>query len=198
MKKIFYQKLQEDWSDKRAEITNEISRLIAEGRKGAFKQDFVVEISEYKEQKSLPQLRAIHKLCDLLIPHLEDKHGIKYNRAKVKAFIKLELGYMRDPEPFEIAYILRSCGIEKSHPNRLKAIKFARSIKQPESFAAATKEKMIELIESIQAFAAQEGYDNVKLEPKDLLATLEYYRNLNGEKGAPIDNILKSRIRDQF
>lgn len=176
MKIYFYQNNRQIWSDRRAMVHNKIIELIRASNLDSYDKDWFVEIAEVNEPKSYPQLRAIHKLCDLIIPHLEREHGIKYDRAKAKAFIKAEIGYVRDSTPFEVAIMLKNINIDQKHPDRLQLESFCRRIQQPESFALASKQKMIELIEQIQAYAAERDWNDVKLTNQDLIITLQYYR----------------------
>lgn len=172
---VFLPQRESAWSDYTVKVTNTLIKAKQECKRNKTR-GFVIKFEDYEEPKSLAQLRAVHCLMDLAIPYLEKEHKIKYDRAKAKSFIKSEIGYVRESTPFEIAIMLNCMKIHRDHPDRAQLEEFCKRIPQPESFALATKEKMMDLITQIEAWAAEKGFEGVKIDNKDLIAMLQYYK----------------------
>lgn len=139
---------------------------------------FEVKFSEIKEVKSNLQTRGIHLLCARLIPHLSIKHNAHYSLNDIKNYVKREFDYMRDPTKFEAALMLKSINIALNEEERKEAFSFCKKIKQPKSFADATKEEMMDLITQIEAWAVLEGWKDVFLESREIEALVQYYDKL--------------------
>lgn len=85
---------------------------------------------------------------------------------------------MRDPTKFEAALMLKSINIALNEEERKEAFSFCKKIKQPKSFADATKEEMMDLITQIEAWAVLEGWKDVFLESREIEALVQYYDKL--------------------
>lgn len=178
MSKIFnfYLNEQHNWTDQRALLNNLITDLIRKIKFGDLHKDFRIIIEEIKEGKTLPQLRAVHKLCDLLTPHLEKLHDKSHDRDSVKEFIKYEIKYVRPANNYEVAMMLKSVGIGKDHPERKEAEMFAKKRMMPKSFAEASKEGMQEIIQKIEEYARDNNFEGVFLTSAEKMQMLQYYR----------------------
>lgn len=139
------------------------------------KKPFEVSFNEKKRGKSWLQVKGIHLLCAKLIPHLSKEHNMVYCLEQVKDFVKREFNYMRKPTPFEIAIMLKSVGIDLNESDKNEAKAFCKTVRQPKSFRDATKEEMMELITSIEAWAAEKGWKDVYLEQEEIKKMINYY-----------------------
>ncbi len=141
-------------------------------------KSFEVEFREVKVSKSSDQCRAIHLLCARLMQHLSKEHKTTYSLENVKDYVKREFGYMRDSTKFEAALMLKSIGMTLDKEEKKEAFDFCMKIKQPKSFADATKEEMMDLITEIEAWAASKGWKDVYLESREIEALVSYYDKL--------------------
>lgn len=153
---------------------------------------FEVSFSDKKPSKSYEQIKAIHLLCTKLIPHLSKEHNADYSLENVKDFVKREFDYMRKPTKFEAGLMFKTVivqlkkeakkakeeYIELNPQERKEAFNFCKKIKQPKSFAGATKEEMFDLIKEIEAWAAEKGWPDVFLESREIEALVKFYDNL--------------------
>lgn len=138
---------------------------------------FEVKFSDKKENKSWEQIKGIHLLCTKLIPHLSKEHHATYSLEDVKDYIKREFDYMRPSTKFEAALMLKSVGVKLNEEEKKEAFAFCKKIKQPKSFADATKEEMIDLIKQIEAWAAEKGWDDVHLDQEEINNMVKFYEN---------------------
>lgn len=138
-------------------------------------KSFEVRIEDKKEGKSWQQVKGIHLLAAKLIPHLSKEHNMVYCLEQVKDFVKREFNYMRKPTPFEVAIMLKSVGIELNDSDKNEAKAFCKTVRQPKSFRDATKEEMMDLITSIEAWAAEKGWKDVYLEQEEIKKMISYY-----------------------
>ena len=130
-----------------------------------------IEAKVHKKSKSWEQVKAIHKLCHLLIPRFSEAYGQKFDLESVKLALKLHLGYTRKATEGEILVeainardALKAMGISTSTTALDKMIKdLGRELIKPKSFAKATKEEMTELIRKIEKMAADMDWQEVKL-----------------------------------
>lgn len=136
---------------------------------------FEVKFSEKKISKSWRQLKGIHLLCTRLIPHLSKLHEADYSLHDVKDFVKREFGFMRPSSKFEAALMLKSIGINLTQKEKKEAFDFCKKIKQPRSFAEASKEEMINLITEIEVWAASHKWGDIYLEPEEMKALIKFY-----------------------
>lgn len=140
---------------------------------------FEVKFSDKKEDKSWLQIKGIHQLCTKLIPHLQKEHHATYSLADVKDYVKREFEYMRPSTKFEAALMLKSIGIKLSEGEKKEAFAFCKKIKQPKSFADATKDEMIDLIKRVEVWAAEKGWPDVHLDPEEIRKMVKFYEGKN-------------------
>lgn len=130
-----------------------------------------IEAKVHKKPKSWEQVKAIHKLCHLLIPHYSKAYGQKFDLDSVKLSLKHYLGYTRKATEGEILVeainaknTLQTMGAPTNATDFGKMIKDLRKdLIKPKSFAKATKEEMTELIRKIEKMAADMDWQEVKL-----------------------------------
>ena len=124
-----------------------------------------LEIKETKKTKSTDQLRAIYKLFQLCKPHFQKwKPAFDWNVEEIKEFIKVELGYTKNPSNFEIAIMIKQSGfIPKDEEEKKKMVKFCKKIKQNISFADFTKEQAFNFVKELEVWAQEKGWSDVYL-----------------------------------
>lgn len=143
---------------------------------------FEVKFSDKKEDKSWLQIKGIHQLCTKLIPHLSKEHHASYSLEDVKDYVKREFDYMRPSTKFEAALMLKSIGIKLKEEEKKEAFAFCKKIKQPKSFADATKEEMIDLIKKVEVWAAEKGWPDVYLDDEEKRNMVKVYEGKNETK----------------
>lgn len=136
---------------------------------------FEVKFSEKKEDKSWNQIKGIHLLITKLIPHLQKEHNATYSLSDVKDYVKREFNYMRPSTKFEAALMLKSIGVKLSEEEKKEAFAFCKKIKQPKSFADATKDEMIDLIKRIEVWAAEKSWPDVYLDDEEKRNMVKFY-----------------------
>jgi hypothetical protein len=168
-----------NFGDLQAGISGAICDFLAAGK------DFEVEFTELKQNKTYLQCRGIHKLASLLAPRLSEANGLPYDLENAKAFIKWQFGYTIAATDEEC---LAECMNEKSKRATMGLVmtkgEFAKlyealkgNLKKPKSFADATKEEMIELIEKVHALSDKMGWKEVRLNAGDLQSLVESFIN---------------------
>ena len=115
------------------------------------------------KSKSWNQIKGIHKLIELLIPRMSEAYGTKFDLEGVKLAIKLHLGYTRPATDDEVLVEainrkaqLKAMGFktnQKEFESMIGSIK--KDLVKPKSFADATKEEMMELIDKVHDMAAR-------------------------------------------
>lgn len=168
-----------NWGDLQAQVSDELLKCLASGN------SFSVEFGELKESKSWQQIKAIHKLCQLLAPRLSEAYGTKFDMEDAKLAIKLKFGYLRAPtmneaisEALFIKSKLEAFGekINKKSWGELLSQTFNdKTPRKPKSFADATKEEMVEMIEKIHALADLMGWNECKITSQEMQSLIEYY-----------------------
>lgn len=136
---------------------------------------FEVGFNEKKKGKSWQQVKGVHLLAAKLIPHLSKEYNTPFCLEQVKDFVKREFNYMRKPTPFEVAIMLKSVAIQLNDIERNEAKAFCKTVRQPKSFRDATKDEMMDLITSIEAWAAGKGWKDVYLEQEEIKKMINYY-----------------------
>lgn len=138
---------------------------------------FEVAFRERKQTKSAQQTRGIHLLCAKIIPHLSKEHNANYSLDDVKDYVKREFDYMRPSTSFEAALMLKGSGLKLNEQEKKKAFDFCKKIKQPRSFAEASKEEMTNLIEQITVWAAEKNWKNVFLDAEEMRSLIKFYES---------------------
>lgn len=57
--------------------------------------DFQLTIKPFKKSKSWEQIKAIHRLCDLLAIRLQESNGVPYDLETAKLWVKVNFGFTR-------------------------------------------------------------------------------------------------------
>lgn len=169
-----------DWGDKQQEISDLLVKGLASGK------SFYVEFGMVEEKKRPAQLRAVYKLFQLLLPHLESRFPVgDWNIEKVKEYVKIQLNFVRDPSPLEIALMIKSTGFKPETKEEKAHIRdFCWKMKQPRSFEFFTKDEMIEFINRLEEWARDEGFKDVVLtneEKENFYKALEKHYGNNKE-----------------
>lgn len=139
------------------------------------KKDFYVQFGNDKIKKSSDQLRAIYKLFQLCMPHFERwKPQVTWSLETIKEFTKAELGYVRNPNSFEIAMMIKQSGFSpKDDEEKKKMIRFCKRIKQNISFAEFTKEQAYNFVNELEVWAQTPNQKMKKTAWSDVYLTNE-------------------------
>lgn len=146
-------------------------------------KEFQVEIKPLKNPKTYLQLKGIHKLCEIYGNYMSESEGQVFSFENAKERLKYEIGYTRLANYDEaLAIALR----EKDFLNKnfFLNIDFAnlvnilqKNYQVPKSFAEATLEEMMLLIEKIQELGRDRGWHNLVLTSEDTKAMIKYYND---------------------
>jgi hypothetical protein len=168
----------ENWTLLRSSLNYALNKIVVDSKMNGFSKDFQVTIEEVKTVKTNPQLRGIHKLCQMLVDSFAAEWNKKFTLEEIKNNLKVKLGYMREPTDFEVNFMLLSKGIKLEDfdsQEYQRAQNFVKGIKQPKSFADATKQEMIDLITGIEAWAAQQGLKGIFLTSEEKQEMVRHY-----------------------
>lgn len=152
-----------------SQVSDSLRKYLASGK------DFEVAFSYIKHPKSSEQCRALHKLCELLIPRLSESYGIKFDIESVKNNIKWHFGFTRPATIEECVAEAVKIKFQDSLIGKKMTTKEFRSLVNrlmntlvyPKSFSLATKEEAMELIKKIEGLADKMGWEEVKLKIKE-------------------------------
>jgi len=179
MKLTFFQSNKTNWHKLQVELSDAISKYLTCGK------DFEIEFSEVKDSKTWQQVKAIHQLCQLLAPRFSEAYGTKFEMEDAKLAVKLRLGYLRTPtmreaisEALFIKSEIEATGkkIGRREWGQLLNDTFNdKTPRKPKSFADATKEEMMELIEKIHALADRMNWPECKLTSQEMASLVEFY-----------------------
>lgn len=173
MKLTFLQSNKPNWGNLQIELSDAISQFLKCGK------DFEIEFLEVKASKSYEQLKGIHKLCQLLAVRLSEINGLKYSMENAKDWVKWQFGFTREATEEEaMAEAINERNKAKLNREQFMALveSFKANLRKPRSFATATKEEMIELIEKIHALAAKMGWEEVRLTSVEMGEMVKYYQ----------------------
>jgi len=131
-------------------------------------KEFQVEIKPLKKAKTYLQLKGIHKLCEIYGNYMSESEGQVFSFENAKERLKYEIGFTRLANYDEaLAIALR----EKDFLN----IEFANLVNilqknylVPKSFAEASLEEMMLLIEKIHELGRDRGWHNLVLTSKEI------------------------------
>lgn len=117
--------------------------------------DLQLSLVPFKRTKTHDQLKGVYKLFQKSITHFQAwKPSVDWNEEMIKEFAKMELGYIREPTPFEIGLMIKSSGfIPKDEIERKRMVKFCKKFKQTKSFADFTKEELFNFTNEYQVWA---------------------------------------------
>lgn len=178
MKLSFFQSNKSEWGNLQIELSDAISFFLK------CKKDFEVEFKEMDKSKTYEQTKGIHLLCQKLAGRLSESNGIKYNLASAKLWVKWNFDFTQlvseekaIAEAINERYKSKQSGKEMTRKQFLNLIEsFKTSLKEPRSFASATKEEMIELIEKIEELGRKMNWDEIQLTNHEKQQMLNYYQ----------------------
>ena len=146
-------------------------------------KEFQVEIKPLENPKTYKQLQGIHKLCEIYGNYMSESEGQVFSFENAKERLKYEIGYTRLANYDEaLAIALR----EKDFLNKnfFLNIEFAnlvnilqKNYQVPKSFAKASIEEMMLLIEKIHELGRDRGWHNLVLTSKEIKKNFKYYNN---------------------
>lgn len=145
-----------------------------------------IEIVQVKEGKTYPQLKAIHKLCDIYKNYMSEAMGYKISFENAKISLKYAVEYVRlanEDEAFAEALRLKR---EKELLGEKITIKqFNELVKGlmncyrvPKSFKDATLEEMQQLIEEVHELGRKRGWHNLILTSVELDEMINYFKGI--------------------
>lgn len=179
MKINFFQADNSNWGNLQADLSKAIREYLNCGK------DFEVEFSEVKASKSWQQIKAIHRLCQLLAPRFSESYGTEFDMEGAKLAVKLKLGYLRPltmreaiSEALFVKSQMEATGqkIDKRAWSDILQKTFNdKTPRKPKSFADATKEEMMGLIQGIEELGNTMGWKELKLTSAELQGLVEYY-----------------------
>lgn len=179
MKINFFQADNSNWGNLQADLSKAIREYLNCGK------DFEVEFSEVKASKSWLQLKGIHRLCQLLAVRLTESNGITYSMENAKDFIKWRLGFTEKvseeqalAEAINEKNKILQSGEEMTRQEFVDLVsEFKETLMKPRSFATATKDEMMGLIQGIEQLGNTMGWKELKLTSVELQGLVEYYNN---------------------
>lgn len=177
MKITFFQSNKANWTKLQVELSEAISKYLACGK------DFEIEFSEVKQSKSWEQIKGIHYLAQCLAIRLTETNGVKYSMENAKDWIKWTWDFTeKATEEQAMAEAInernkaKQNGVEMTLEQFVALVEaFKTSLKKPRSFATATKEEMMDLIEKIHALADRMNWTECKLTSQEMASLVEFY-----------------------
>jgi hypothetical protein len=146
-------------------------------------KEFQVEIKPLKNAKTYKQLKGIHKLCEIYGNYMSESEGQVFSFENAKERLKYEIGFTRLANYDEaLAIALR----EKDFLNKnfFLNIQFAnlvnilqKNYQVPKSFAEASLEEMMLLIEKIHELGRDRGWHNLVLTSEETDQMIKYYND---------------------
>lgn len=177
MKITFFQSNKTNWTKLQVELSDAITKYLACGK------DFEIEFSEVKQSKSWEQIKSIHYLAQCLAIRLTETNGVKYSMENAKDWIKWTWDFTEQAtEEQAMAEAInernksQQIGIKMTLDQFKKLVEsFKTNLKKPRSFATATKEEMMDLIEKIHALADRMNWPECKLTSREMASLVEFY-----------------------
>jgi len=174
----FYTNQKDKWGQKQMEVSDALVSFLKSGK------NFEVELSEIKDSKSYKQIRGIHKLCELLATRLSESNGIKYSLENAKDWVKWNFDYTQlATEEEAIAEALNEKSKAEQQGDKMTREQFINlvnafkaGLKRTKSFADATKEEMMDLIEKIHYLAERMKWNEVRLNAEDMQSLVEAFK----------------------
>lgn len=177
MKIPFFQSDKSNWGILQLQLTQTLCDFLGS------KKDFEVSFESVRESKSSKQCRGIHKLCSLYAERLSQLNGKKVGLSSAKDSIKYKLGFVElanYDECFKEALKIRREKEILGEKLTLKDFNFLvdklqKNYYVPRSFASASKEEMIDLIDRFEEFARGMSWHEIKLESEEMKALVECF-----------------------
>jgi len=148
-------------------------------------KEFQVEIKPLKNPKTYLQLKGIHKLCEIYQDYISQSLGEPVSFKNAKESLKYAIDYTRlanDDEAMATALkIKREKSLESKKMTKQDFKNLKEGLKQnyrvPKSFAEASLEEMMLLIEKIHELGRDRGWHNLFLTSEDKKAMIKYYND---------------------
>ena len=148
-------------------------------------KEFQVEIKPLENAKTYNQLKGIHKLCEIYQNYISQSLGELVSFENAKESLKYAIDYTRlanDDEAMATALKIKR---EKSLENKKMTKQDFKNLKEglkqnyrvPKSFAEATLEEMMLLIEKIHELGRDRGWHNLVLTSEDTKEMIKYYND---------------------
>ena len=148
-------------------------------------KEFQVEIKPLENPKTYKQLQGIHKLCEIYQDYISQSLGEPVSFKNAKESLKYAIDYTRlanDDEAMATALkIKREKSLESKKITKQDFKNLKEGLKQnyqvPKSFAEASLEEMMLLIEKIHELGRDRGWHNLVLTSEDTKAMIKYYND---------------------
>jgi hypothetical protein len=145
-------------------------------------KDFQVEIKPLENPKTYLQLKGIHKLCEIYGNYMSESYGQVFSFENAKERLKYEIGYTRLANYDEaLATALKEKDLIKKTFTRKEFANLVNILQKnyqvPKSFAEATLEEMMLLIEKIHELGRDRGWHDLVLTSEDTKAMIKYYND---------------------
>ena len=175
---IFHKENKANWEGQRQAIGIALKVAI-----DTTKGDFAVKIEPISSKKTNDQLAGIHRLCALLAARLKECNGINYDTESAKIWVKREFNFIEQATESQcIAEAINEKHRRRINGENLTKDQFKELIEtfkkyliKPKSFANATKEEMIHLINKIEELGARMGWSELQLKSCEQRAIEKYY-----------------------
>lgn len=148
-------------------------------------KEFQVEIKPLKNAKTYLQLKGIHKLCEIYRNYMSESLGEAVSFENAKESLKYAIDYIRlandDEAMATVLKIKREKSLEGKKITKQKFKNLKKVLKQnyqvPKSFAEATLEEMMLLIEKIHELGRNRGWHNLVLTSEETRQMIKYYND---------------------
>jgi hypothetical protein len=148
-------------------------------------KEFQVEIKSLENAKTYNQLKGIHKLCEIYQDYISQSLGEVISFENAKESLKYAIDYTRlanEDEAMATALkIKREKSLESKKMTKQDFKNLKEGLKQnyqvPKSFAEASLEEMMLLIEKIHELGRDRGWHNLVLTSEETKAMIKYYND---------------------
>lgn len=145
-------------------------------------KEFQVEIKPLENPKTYNQLKGIHKLCQIYGNYMSESYGQVFSFENAKERLKYEIGFTRLANYDEaLATALKEKDLIKKTFTRKEFANLVNILQKnyqvPKSFAEATLEEMMLLIEKIHELGRDRGWHNLVLTSEEKKAMIKYYND---------------------
>jgi hypothetical protein len=148
-------------------------------------KEFQVEIKPLETPKTYLQLKGIHKLCEIYRNYMSESLGEAVSFENAKESLKYAIDYTRlandDEAMATVLKIRREKSLEGKKITKQEFKNLKEGLKQnyrvPKSFAEASLEEMMLLIEKIHELGRDRGWHNLVLTSEETKAMIKYYND---------------------
>jgi hypothetical protein len=136
-------------------------------------KEFQVEIKPLENPKTYKQLQGIHKLCEIYGNYMSESYGQVFSFENAKERLKYDIGFIRlanYDEALATALkekdLIKKTFTKKEFANLVNILQ--KNYQVPKSFAKASLEEMMLLIEKIHELGRDRGWHNLVLTSKEI------------------------------